>query len=83
MELTRMEKILWDNDLEKMLTNHLEDAEDMLEHTKECPKVYQQTKEDWAPQINYYKGKIAGLKQALKLLKLDVQFNELVEFQNK
>ena len=83
MELTRMEKILWDNDLEKMFTNHLEDAEDMLEHTKECPKVYQQTKEDWASQINYYKGKIAGLKQALKLLKLDVQFNELVEFQNK
>tara|TARA_R100001509_G_scaffold9319_1_gene5152 strand:- start:7 stop:342 length:336 start_codon:yes stop_codon:yes gene_type:complete len=71
MELTRMEKILFDNDLEKMLNNHLEDAEDMVRYFQILPSGNQQFKETWEPQINYYKGKIAGLKQTLKLLKLN------------
>tara|TARA_R100000005_G_C4853867_1_gene118831 strand:+ start:45 stop:287 length:243 start_codon:yes stop_codon:yes gene_type:complete len=78
MELTRMEKVLWDNDLEKMLTNHLEDAEDMLEHTKGCPQAYQQTEADWAPQINHYKGRIAALNQAIKLIKC-LEYNQKIK----
>ena len=72
-KLTRMEKVLWDNDLEKMLINHLRDAEDSLEDVKLCPQRYQQTEEDWIPQIERCRGKIAGLKQAIKLLKLNTK----------
>tara|TARA_Y100001938_G_scaffold144435_1_gene218975 strand:- start:116 stop:346 length:231 start_codon:yes stop_codon:yes gene_type:complete len=70
MELTRIEKALWDNDLEKMLANHLEDAKDSLENLKECPQIYGQIEEDWISPIKRCQGKIDGLKQAIKLLKL-------------
>ncbi len=68
-ELTRMEKILWDNDLEKMFTNHLEDAESALEWFKSCPKFYDQSEETWIPQIKRCEGRIDTLKQAIKLIK--------------
>ena len=69
-KITKLEQVLWDNDLEKMLTNHLRDAEECLEDLKYCPQRYQQSEETWEPKSNYYEGKIAGLKKAIKLLKL-------------
>jgi len=78
MELTKMERILWDNDLKKMLTNHLEDVEDSLEWTKGCPQRYQQLKEIWTPQMKYWKGKIAGLKQAIKLIEC-LEYNQKIK----
>ena len=68
-ELTRMERILWDDDLEKMFTNHLKDAESDLVDLKGCLQRYQQTEEHWLPQIKRCEGRIYTLKQAIKLIK--------------
>jgi hypothetical protein len=77
MELNKMEKVLWDNDLEKMLTNHLEDAEDSLEDVKWHMDM-SRVEEDWTPQIQRYQGKIAGLKQAIKLIKC-LEYNQKIK----
>ena len=70
LTLTKMEKILWDNDLEKMFTNHLEDAESSLQWLKSCPKFYDQSEETWMPQIKGCESRIYTLKQAIKLIKI-------------
>ena len=67
--LNKMERVLWDNDLEKMFTNHLEDAESDLQWFKSCPKFFDQSEETWIPQINRCESRIYTLKQAIKLIK--------------
>ena len=69
LTLTKMERILWDNDLEKMFTNHLRDAERDLDELKICPQFYGQAEEVWMPQINRCESRIYTLKQAIKLIK--------------